>query len=83
LRWRRELYGCVYVLEMSHPALYLDVGERQAQGKSRLALHLSRHLALERVWSFSELVMCYVAPIHGHLVTSYSPVVDKPLIGGG
>jgi hypothetical protein len=26
--------------------------------------------------------MCCVAPTHGHLVRSYGPVVDKPLIGG-
>jgi len=54
----------------------------QAQGKSRLVLHLGRHPALERVWSLSELVMCCVAPTQGHSVRSYGPVVDKPLIGG-
>jgi len=47
-----------------------------------LVLHLGRHPALERVWSLSELVMCCVAPTQGHLVRSYGPVVDKPLIGG-
>ena len=26
--------------------------------------------------------MCCVAPTQGHLVRSYGPVVDKPLIGG-
>jgi hypothetical protein len=48
---------------VSNPALYLDVGARQAQGKSRFALHLSQHPAPGRVWSLSELVTCYVAPM--------------------
>ena len=45
-------------------------------------LHLGRHPALEGVGSWSELLMCRVAPTQGHLVRSYGPVVDKPLREG-
>lgn len=76
--------GCLFN-QSPAPALYLDVGARQAPGKYRLApSSISAGILLSRGWGPGANYSCAVLPQpkEGHLVRSYGPVVDKPLRGG-